>query len=46
MLLFPLTWIVIAVVSYLAFGWIAALLALVVIPLCGYVAIVFFEALG
>lgn len=45
MLLFPLTWIVIAVLSYLAFGWIAAVLALVVIPLCGYVAIVFFEAL-
>ena len=45
MLLFPLTWIVIGVLSYLVFGWIAALLALVVIPLCGYVAIVFFEAL-
>ncbi|HJU93133.1 MAG TPA: lysophospholipid acyltransferase family protein [Pyrinomonadaceae bacterium] len=45
MLMFPLTWIVIAVLSYLAFGWLAALLALVVVPLCGYVAIVFFEAL-
>ena len=27
------------------FGWVAALLALVVIPFCGYVAIVFFEEL-
>lgn len=45
MLLFPLTWIVITVLIYSAFGWIAALLALVIIPLCGYVAIVFFEEL-
>ena len=45
MLLFPLTWIVITVLIYLAFGWIAALLAFVVIPFCGYVAIVFFEEL-
>lgn len=45
MLLFPLTWIVIAVLIYLTFGWIAALLALVVIPFCGYMAIVFFEEL-
>ena len=45
MLLFPLTWIVLAVLVYLVFGWIAALLALVVIPFCGYVAIVFFEEL-
>jgi glycerol-3-phosphate O-acyltransferase/dihydroxyacetone phosphate acyltransferase len=45
MLLFPLTWIVITVVIYLAFGWIAALLALLVIPVSGYIAIVFFEEL-
>jgi len=45
MLLFPLTWIVVAVLIYAAFGWIAALLALVVVPLCGYLAIVFFEEL-
>ncbi len=45
MLLFPLTWIVIAVLIYLAFGWIFALLAFVVIPLCGYTSIVFFEEL-
>jgi len=30
---------------YAAFGWIAALLALLVVPLCGYLAIVFFEEL-
>jgi hypothetical protein len=45
MLLFPLTWIVVAVLTYLSFRWIAAVLALIVIPVCGYVAIVFFEAL-
>ncbi|HEX6648610.1 MAG TPA: hypothetical protein VF075_03700, partial [Pyrinomonadaceae bacterium] len=45
MLLFPLTWIVVAVLIYSAFGWVAALLALVVIPFCGYLAIVFFEEL-
>ena len=45
MLLFPLTWIVIAVLIYLRFGWIAALPALVLIPICGYMAIVFFEEL-
>lgn len=45
MLLFPLTWIVFAVLGYLYFGWIVAVLALVVIPFCGYVAIVFFEEL-
>ncbi len=45
MLLFPLTWIVLTVLSYLYFGWIAAILALIVIPFSGYVAIVFFEEL-
>ena len=45
MLLFPLTWIVLTVLAYLYFGLIPALLALVVIPFCGYVAIVFFEEL-
>ena len=32
MLLFPLTWIVLAVVAYVAFGWLAAVLVLVVVP--------------
>ena len=45
MLLFPLTWLIVTVLFYLYFGWIAALLALVLIPFCGYVAIVFFEEL-
>jgi ABC-type multidrug transport system fused ATPase/permease subunit len=45
MLLFPLTWLVIAVFVYMTFGWVAALVALVLIPFCGYVAIVFFEEL-
>jgi glycerol-3-phosphate O-acyltransferase/dihydroxyacetone phosphate acyltransferase len=45
MLLFPLTWIVLTVVAYVSLGWIAAVLALVVIPFSGYVAIVFFEEL-
>jgi len=45
MLLFPLTWIVVAMVVYFALGWVAALVALLVIPLCGYVAVLFFEEL-
>ncbi len=45
MLLFPLTWMVIATLSYLVLGWVAALAALLVIPVCGYLAIVFFEEL-
>jgi 1-acyl-sn-glycerol-3-phosphate acyltransferase len=45
MLFFPLTWIVVAVVSYLMFGWVVALGVLLVIPLSGYIAILFFEEL-
>jgi len=45
MLLFPLTWIVFTVLAYVYFGWIAAALAVVIIPFSGYVAIVFFEEL-
>ena len=45
MLLFPLTWLVVAAVVYQAFGWVAATAALVVVPLCGYVAVRFFEQL-
>lgn len=45
MLLFPLTWIILAVVAYGLSGWMLAVLALLVIPFCGYVAIVFFEEL-
>ena len=45
MLLFPLTWIVLAVVAYVYSGWLPAALTVLVIPVCGYVAIVFFEEL-
>jgi len=45
MLLFPLTWLVLAVVAYATVGWVAAVLTLVAVPICGYVAIVFFEQL-
>lgn len=50
MLLFPLTWLVLAAVAYFSlsfttFGWVAAVGTLIVIPVCGYVAIVFFEQL-
>lgn len=45
MLLFPLTWLLIAFSIYWYVNWLAALPALVIIPFCGYVAIVFFEEL-
>jgi len=45
MLLFPLTWLVLAVIGYWLFGWWAVAVALVVVPLCGYLAIMFFEEL-
>jgi 1-acyl-sn-glycerol-3-phosphate acyltransferase len=45
MLLFPLTWIVLTVLGYVFSGWLLALLVLVVVPFCGYLAIVFFEEL-
>lgn len=45
MLLFPLTWLIVAVLLYRAVGWEAALLSLVVAPVCGYVAIRFKEEL-
>jgi 1-acyl-sn-glycerol-3-phosphate acyltransferase len=43
MLLFPLTWIVMAIVSWRLAGWWIGLAALVIIPVCGYVAVRFFE---
>ena len=49
MLLFPLTWLILAAVAYATvgpkFGWLGAVLVLIVIPICGYLAIVFFEQL-
>lgn len=43
MLLFPLTWLAAAVVCYEFEGWRFALVATVLIPLAGYLAIRFFE---
>jgi glycerol-3-phosphate O-acyltransferase/dihydroxyacetone phosphate acyltransferase len=43
MLLFPLTWIVIAAVSWRLGGWLAGVAAMLVTPFCGYVAVRFFE---
>jgi glycerol-3-phosphate O-acyltransferase / dihydroxyacetone phosphate acyltransferase len=45
MLLFPLTWLIAASVTYTFLGWIAALSALVVLPAAGYAAIRFSEEL-
>jgi glycerol-3-phosphate O-acyltransferase/dihydroxyacetone phosphate acyltransferase len=43
MLFFPLTWIVIAVVSWRLAGWAAGVAAMIVTPLCGYIAVRFVE---
>jgi len=45
MLLFPLTWVILVVIGYALFGWWAAVLALLIVPVCGYAAIIFFEEL-
>jgi 1-acyl-sn-glycerol-3-phosphate acyltransferase len=45
MLLFPLTWLILAAVAYLSFAWWVAVAVLLVVPVCGYVAIIFFEEL-
>jgi 1-acyl-sn-glycerol-3-phosphate acyltransferase len=45
MLLFPLTWLILAVIGYQLSGWRAAVVVLLVIPVCGYLAIIFFEEL-
>jgi glycerol-3-phosphate O-acyltransferase / dihydroxyacetone phosphate acyltransferase len=45
MLLFPLTWIVLTVLAYVFSGWLLAGVVIVVVPFCGYLAIVFFEEL-
>lgn len=45
MLLFPLTWLVLALTGYLLLGWWAAALVVLVIPVSGYLAIIFFEDL-
>jgi glycerol-3-phosphate O-acyltransferase/dihydroxyacetone phosphate acyltransferase len=43
MLLFPLTWLVVAAAGYKLEGWTLALVALILIPSAGYLAIRFFE---
>jgi hypothetical protein len=43
MLLFPLTWVAVAIAGYKLEGWKFALLAVLAIPLAGYLAIIFFE---
>jgi hypothetical protein len=45
MLLFPLTWLAVAIVLYPLFGWIGAGAALATIPFCGYITILFYEEL-
>jgi len=45
MLLFPLTWIVLTVLAYFLSGWLLAVVVFVVVPFCGYLAIVFYEEL-
>lgn len=44
MLLFPLTWLILAVVGYRSSWW-AAIAVLLAVPVCGYIAIIFFEEL-
>ncbi len=43
MLLFPLTWLVVATMSYKLEGWWLAIIVATMIPLAGYLAIRFFE---
>lgn len=45
MLFFPLTWILVGVISYLLAGWIAVILTTLIVPLSGYIAILFLEEL-
>ncbi len=43
MLLFPLTWIVVALISWRFAGWLAAVASLILSPASGFIAIRFFE---
>ena len=43
MLFFPLTWIVVALVSWKIDGWVWGVSALIITPVCGYIAVRFFE---
>ena len=44
-LLFPLTWIVVGVISYWVWGWGIATVIVTLLPLAGYLAIRFFEGI-
>ncbi len=43
MLLFPLTWIIAAVIGWRAGGWLASIFLLLALPICGYLSVRFFE---
>ena len=43
MLLFPLTWLTVALLAWLFRGWVAVATSLVALPFCGYAAVRFFE---
>lgn len=43
MLLFPLSWILVALLLWRWWGWSAGVAGLLITPLCGYVAVRFFE---
>ncbi|PWT96362.1 MAG: hypothetical protein C5B55_00095 [Blastocatellia bacterium] len=45
MLLFPITWVLAALLVYFLFGLIPGTVALFVLPVCGYIAVLFFEEL-
>lgn len=45
MLLFPLTWLAIAIAAFRFGGWLLGLVPLLLLPLLGYIAIKFFEEL-
>jgi 1-acyl-sn-glycerol-3-phosphate acyltransferase len=45
MLFFPLTWVVVGLVSWQLWGWFWGVVALIVTPACGYIAVRFFEEL-
>jgi ABC-type multidrug transport system fused ATPase/permease subunit len=45
MLFFPLTWVIVSLGLYLISGWKAGLVALLLVPLFGFLAIRFFEEL-
>jgi hypothetical protein len=45
MLLFPLTWLIVAIAGYVIGGWLLAIVPLIVLPVAGYIAIAFFEEL-